>query len=78
MGCFRLRRSILLLPGVPGTGLSYIDGGPLAQPQATLTDAGAARIPTDDKQLPKDRAWRGWLEIALAVAIMVVVIQWAV
>jgi hypothetical protein len=75
MGCFRLRRSVLPLPGVPGTDLSYSDGGPLAQHQATLSDAGAARIPTDDEQLPKDRAWRGWLGIALAVAIMVVVIQ---
>jgi hypothetical protein len=57
--------------GVPGTGLSYIEGGLRAQPhQAALMGAGAAQIPTDDEQLPKGRAWRGWLWIAVAIVIL--------
>jgi hypothetical protein len=50
--------------GIPGTGLSYTEGGtavkaPGAAPARTIADAST-----------KGRAWQGWLWIALIVLIL--------
>src|SRR3984957_7940084 len=50
--------------GIPGTGLSYTH---VDKPNHAAADApGEAQPPPVPDVLPKGRAWRGWLWIALA------------
>jgi hypothetical protein len=51
--------------GLPGTGISYTHvEGTHAEPRSK------AQQPTVPEALPPGRAWRGWLWIALALAIV--------
>ena len=52
--------------GLPGTGISYTEGGE-SKTSAEHKDAAHASVPNDS--IPEGKAWRGWLWVALAIAI---------
>jgi hypothetical protein len=59
--------------GLPGSGLSYTH---LEKPhQGATIVPGKAQPATVTEPLPKGRAWRGWLWIALALAIGLVLVR---
>ena len=64
LGHGKLRETV----GLPGTGLSYthVEGAH----QAHQEGHGEAQLLPVPDVLPKGRAWRGWLWIALLVAIV--------
>jgi hypothetical protein len=54
--------------GIPGTGLSYTH---VSTPHQAAADApGAAQPSAVTDVLPKGRAWRGWLWIALGMSAL--------
>jgi Protein of unknown function (DUF4236) len=65
VGHGKLRETV----GLPGTGVSYMHVQ--GMPQEALSEAQAAGVADP---LPKGRAWRGWIWIALVVAILAALI----
>ncbi len=63
-------RTVRTTVGLPGTGLSYTEGGQIERPhQAAAEGAGAEQDSTDATARPKARAWL-WAVLALAVAAL--------